>query len=65
MIQIENDCFDCPMELCIGGRCEYLRVPYFYCDQCNNEEYPLYWFDNKQLCLQCIAKLLEEVRYDE
>ena len=65
MIQFENDCVDCPIELCIGNRCPYLNVPHFYCDECTDESYPLYWFDGMQLCIDCVAKHLEEVKCDE
>ena len=65
MIQIENDCVGCPIELCIGGRCKYLNVPHFYCDECEDESYPLYWFENEQLCIDCIEKRLERVEYYE
>jgi hypothetical protein len=64
IIQIENDCFDCPSELCIGSRCKYLNVPHFYCDDCG-EESKLYWFEDMQLCIDCIEERLEEVHYDE
>ena len=64
MIQIENDCVDCPSELCIGSSCKYLNVPHFYCDECK-EESELYWYENRQLCIDCIEKQLEEVYCDE
>ena len=64
MIRIENECVGCPIELCIGDRCPYLNVPRFYCDDCDDEA-KLYWFDNEQLCLDCIAKRLERVEYDD
>ena len=65
MIEIENDCFGCPQELCIGRTCKFLNVPHFYCDKCDEETYQLYWFDGKQLCINCIEDQLEKVEYDE
>ncbi len=64
MIQIENECVGCPPDIgCIGNSCPYLNVPRFYCDECGYEE-KLYWFDDEQLCMDCIEKRLERVEYD-
>lgn len=65
MIKIENECVGCPPEIgCIGNSCPYLNVPRFYCDECDNED-TLYWWDGRQLCLDCIKKQLEKVEYNE
>lgn len=64
MIRIENECVDCPSDMgCIGNSCPYLNVPRFYCDECNHED-KLYWYENEQLCIDCIIKRLESVEYD-
>ena len=66
MISIENECVGCPPEIgCLHESCPYWAVTRFYCDECDDEAYPLYWFDGQQLCLDCIEKRLERVEYDE
>jgi hypothetical protein len=65
MIVIENECVGCPPDLgCIGNSCPYLRVPRFYCDECKDET-KLYWFENEQLCIDCVEHRLERVKYDD
>lgn len=63
MIEIENDCCDCGLP-CLYDRCPYWAVPHFYCDECESEE-ELFWFDDEQLCIDCITKRLEKVEYNE
>lgn len=64
MIIIENECVDCGLP-CLYESCPYWAVTRFYCDECDDESYPLYWYDSQQLCLDCIEKRLERVEYDE
>ena len=65
MIRIENDCVGCPPEMgCLGDGCPYRNVPYYYCDECGENE-TLYHFDGEELCIDCIKKRLEEVIYTE
>ena len=64
MINIENECCDCGLP-CLYENCPYWAVPHFYCDECDDESYPLYLFDGQQLCLDCIEKRLERVEYNE
>ena len=65
MIKIENECVDCPPDIgCIGNSCPYLHVPRFYCDECGDEA-ELYWYDDQQLCIDCIEKRLDKVEYDD
>lgn len=64
MIKFEDECVDCPPELCVGRFCKYLNVPRFYCDECNDEA-ELYWFDDEQLCIDCIEERLERVELDD
>lgn len=68
MVVFKNDCCDCavPGYPCIGERCELLHNPHFYCDECEEEvnQGELYWFEDEQLCLDCITKRLKEVTAD-
>ena len=65
MIIIENECVECPPDIgCLGDSCPYKNVPRLYCDECE-EENQLYWWDGRQLCLDCIEKQLEKVEYNE
>ena len=62
MIITENECVDCGLP-CIYESCPYWAVTRFYCDECNNEVNKLYWWDDQQLCLDCIEERLERVEY--
>lgn len=65
MIEYENDCVGCPPEMgCLGDACRNRNVPHYYCDECGNET-TLYKFDDKELCIDCIKDLLDEVKGDE
>ena len=64
MIITENECVNCGLP-CLRQSCPYWAVTRLYCDCCNNEEYDLYWFEDEQLCIDCIIKRLERVEYDE
>lgn len=59
MRRIENDCVGCDLP-CIGNACPYRNVPHYYCDECG-DEITLYEFEGKELCLDCIEKLLDKV----
>ena len=62
MIQYEDECVGCPAELgCLGDSCKYKNVPHYYCDECGDEG-ELYYYDNRELCLDCIEKELTPVR---
>lgn len=63
MIKIENECCDCGLP-CIYESCPYWAVKRFYCDECGDEA-ELYWYDNEQLCIDCIEKRLERVECDD
>ena len=63
MVRIENECCDCGLP-CIYESCPFWAVARLYCDECE-EEKTLYWFDDQQLCLDCIEARLERVEYDE
>lgn len=62
MKKIENECTGCQdIGLhCLGGTCKYRNVVRFYCDQCGEEE-TLYYFDEEELCADCILKRFEVV----
>jgi len=63
MIKVENECVDCGLP-CLYSSCPYWAVKRFYCDECHDEA-KLYWYDNEQLCLDCIEKRLEKVECDD
>ena len=63
MIRVENECIGCDWP-CIYESCPYWAVARLYCDECE-EEKQLYWYDNQQLCLDCIEARLERVEYDD
>ena len=64
MIRYENECVDCGLP-CMHERCIYWAVTRLYCDECDNEENTLYWWDDQQLCLDCIEARLERVEIDD
>ena len=59
MKRTECECVDCGFS-CLGHACPNYRVTRFYCDKCG-EEKTLYYFDDKELCIDCIETLLDEV----
>ena len=61
MKTIEDECVGCPLEIgCLGSSCPYKDVVHYYCDNCG-EETQLYYYDDKELCIDCIEKTLEKV----
>ena len=63
MVKYENECVGCPTELgCLGSACPNRNVPHLYCDECKDEVETLYHYDGKELCLECIEKMLEKVK---
>ena len=63
MVKIESGCVDCGLP-CLYNSCPYYKRIAYECDSCG-EESKLYWFDNCQLCIDCITERLEEVCCDE
>lgn len=65
MIRYENQCCDCATESyhCIGRGCKFLNVKIYICDCCKNEfDYgELFYFEDRQLCINCIKNNLEKV----
>jgi hypothetical protein len=67
MERYENECRGCSTDGYPCDRyCRYKRVKHIYCDYCGAEhegrDAKIYWYDGKQLCLECIEELLEEVK---
>ena len=59
--RIEDECIGCPPNMgCIGNLCPYKNVVRYYCDKCGYEDV-LYEWDDCELCLDCIEKLLDKV----
>lgn len=59
MVRIENDCCGCNLP-CIGSSCPLKAVLHFYCDKCGCET-DIYYYDDQELCIDCIEKRLEKV----
>ena len=59
MKQTESECVGCELP-CIGRGCPYYEVTRFYCDECGGET-TLYHFDGRELCIECVEDLLDEV----
>lgn len=62
MIEITNECLDCKNERypCRGASCPNRRVVRYRCDKCK-DECTIYHFEGKELCINCIEEMLEEV----
>lgn len=61
MVKIENHCISCPPEIgCLGEGCPKRHVRCYYCDDCKFEA-ETYFFDDEELCLDCIEKRLDKV----
>lgn len=58
----KNECVGCKsLGLpCLGDICPNRNGIRFYCDKCN-EETDLYYYDGKELCIDCIIEKLEKV----
>ena len=54
-----NECVGCGFP-CRRNCCRNYHVTRFYCDRCGDEA-TLYHFDDKELCIRCIEKSLDEV----
>lgn len=65
MKKIKNECVGCPPEIgCLGNSCPNRNVVRFYCDCCG-EEAKLFYYDGKEMCLDCIEDTLEVVEGSE
>ena len=67
MVKYENECCGCavPAYPCMGSACPNRNVPHFYCDECKEDVETLYYYDGKELCLECIEKMLEKVKAEQ
>lgn len=63
MVRTESDCVDCGLP-CIYESCPHYKVVVYECDDCGHEVYKLYYYDGQELCIDCIEKRLERVKYD-
>ena len=60
MKELVSNCVGCPPELgCMGAGCPHNYEAY-YCDECGESD-DLYYYDGKELCIECIKKRLEKV----
>lgn len=57
MLKYEDECVGCSsLGLpCMGNACPNRNVPRYYCDECECEDI-LYWYENRQLCGDCLLK---------
>lgn len=65
MVRYENRCCDCATDnyTCVGLTCKNRKVKVYECDECK-EEVPygqLFYFENRELCMDCIEHSLEVV----
>lgn len=63
MVRTESGCVDCGLP-CRYNACQHYKCNIYECDNCEKGS-KLYWFNGKQLCIDCIEEQLEEVCYDE
>ena len=64
MIVFQNECVGCPPEMgCLGSSCLFRNVEHHYCDECECDD-QLYYFDDRELCIECIKEILEEVKIE-
>lgn len=59
MKKVINECCDCGLP-CLGSSCPNRNVIRYYCDHCGNEDI-LYYYDNEELCEECLLKNFEVV----
>ena len=64
MIIRESDCCDCGLP-CIGFSCKYFETIRCVCDNCQSDMEDLYWWEDEQLCIDCIIEQLEKVEIYE
>lgn len=55
----ENECVDCGLP-CLGSGCPNRNVVRYYCDRCGCED-TLYYYDDEELCKECLLKEFEVV----
>ena len=55
MVRYEDDCVGCDWGSC-SGCCYSGKSAHLYCDNCEEEYYTLYEYNNKQLCKYCLRE---------
>lgn len=58
MERYENDCVSCGADNCC--LCRLKSVRHLYCDECGEED-DLFYFDGRELCIDCIKGSLDPV----
>ena len=62
MVVIEDECIGCsPGMGCMGSTCPNRNVKHYICDKCDDDVEKLYYYEGRELCLDCIEKRLEVV----
>lgn len=61
MTIIENDCVGCG-NYC--GNCGAKHTEHFYCDKCGEED-TLYYLGDRELCLDCIEKIVRKEKEED
>ena len=62
MVVIEDECVGCsPGMGCLGSVCPNQNVKHYICDKCDDDVEKLYYYEGRELCLDCIEQLLEVV----
>ena len=66
MVKHVHGCVGCPPSVgCDKVTCAYWNSVEVVCDECGDYVEDLYWFDDKQLCADCVLKNLEKVDLSE
>lgn len=60
MIEYEDQCVNCAEGWCRPS-CSLKHVPVLICDICGCETDKLYYYENEQVCAECVLDSLEEV----
>ena len=62
MKRVENECVGCKsLGLpCLGDSCPNRNVAHFYCDRCEAETMPYYYY-GEEICEECLLKEFEIV----
>lgn len=60
MIKYVSGCVDCGQP-CRGSACRHYEEAVACCDECGEDEKPVYEYDNKHMCIKCIEESLTRV----
>lgn len=63
MVKITNECCNCATSgyPCLGEDCPNLHVKNYYCDECGDAYEEIYYYDGRELCINCIRDFLVKV----